>query len=365
MNRRQALLSLSAAATAIAARPLPVSLPWLPAGQRLAPVRVDASREIRTVVGLRPFRSGGYRVEAELLDDKLLIHNYGHGGAGVTLSWGTAHLAVEHALATEHRNAAVLGCGAVGLATAILLQRRGWHVTIRTRDLPPRTTSNVAGALWDPYLVADDEHASDAFKASFESVCRIAHRYFQELPAHRFGIRWMPIYIPADDAPEGPPAEIADLFPDTRELSPDEHPFSASRALKMTTLMIEPPIYMDELLREFRAGGGSIVVGELASLRQIAELEEPVVVNCTGLGSARLVGDEQMTPVKGQLTVLLPQPEVDYGVISEALYMFPRQDGILLGGTAQRGDWSLEPDAAAKDRILSGHRQLFRFRPAE
>jgi hypothetical protein len=39
--------------------------------------------------------------------------------------------------------------------------------------------------------------------------------------------------------------------------------------------------------------------------------------------------------------------------------MFPRRDGILLGGTHERGDWSLQPDPATELRILAGHRELF------
>src|SRR5205814_10085949 len=54
----------------------------------LAPVRVSAARVIREVVGLRPFRPSGFVVRAEGLGDKTLIHNYGHGGGGVSLSWG-------------------------------------------------------------------------------------------------------------------------------------------------------------------------------------------------------------------------------------------------------------------------------------
>ena len=61
----------------------------------LAPVIVARERIIRTDVGIRPFRRSGFHVGAELLGDKLLVHNYGHGGAGFTLSWGKAQLALE------------------------------------------------------------------------------------------------------------------------------------------------------------------------------------------------------------------------------------------------------------------------------
>ena len=63
--------------------------------RRLAPVKVSRDRIIREVVGLRPYRAEGFVVEAERIGPKFLVHNYGHGGAGITLSWGTASLAVD------------------------------------------------------------------------------------------------------------------------------------------------------------------------------------------------------------------------------------------------------------------------------
>src|SRR4026208_1159997 len=63
--------------------------------RRFAPVKVSRDRVIREVVGLRPYRPSGFVVDAERFGKKLLVHNYGHGGGGVTLSWGTASLAVD------------------------------------------------------------------------------------------------------------------------------------------------------------------------------------------------------------------------------------------------------------------------------
>src|ERR1700689_720984 len=108
-----------------------------PAGTvHLARVRVAPERVIRTTVGLRPFRPSGFVVRGEKLDDKMVVHNYGHGGAGITLSWGTAQLAVEEAAKSEARDCAVLGCGVVGLSTARLLQLRGYNPAIYAKEMP-------------------------------------------------------------------------------------------------------------------------------------------------------------------------------------------------------------------------------------
>src|SRR5262249_21224211 len=84
-----------------------------PAAPRLPRVIVSRNRVIRTMVGLRPFRPSGFVVRAEKLDTKTVVHNYGHGGAGITLSWGTAHLAVEEGAKAGARECAVIGCGVI------------------------------------------------------------------------------------------------------------------------------------------------------------------------------------------------------------------------------------------------------------
>jgi glycine/D-amino acid oxidase-like deaminating enzyme len=67
-------------------------------------------------------------------------------------------------------------------------------------------------------------------------------------------------------------------------------------------------------------------------------------------------------PLKGQLVVLAPQPEVDYITVGPGpgvMYMMPRRDGIILGGSFVRGDASLEPDPAQTERILRSQQVLF------
>jgi glycine/D-amino acid oxidase-like deaminating enzyme len=125
-------------------------------------------------------------------------------------------------------------------------------------------------------------------------------------------------------------------------------------------MLVETSIYLAAMLREFFLAGGRVVVRDFASGDELLALAEPVVFNCTGLGARTLFADEELIPIKGQLTFLLPQPEIDYITLpGSGLYMFPRSDGILLGGTHERGVWTLEPDREAEKRILEAHRQFF------
>ncbi|MBT8145867.1 MAG: FAD-binding oxidoreductase [Gammaproteobacteria bacterium] len=333
-----------------------------PSGVPLRRVQVADERVIRTVAGLRPFRRQGFRVEAEPMDDKLVIHNYGHGGGGITLSWGSSHLATEFALQTNHRRCAVLGSGVMGLTTARLMQDRGWDVTIYTRDLPPDTTSNIAGGQWSPTSVYEEEFVTPAFRSQFERAMAYAYRYYQNLVGPRYGVRWIGNYQIAS----GPPAEndfntqYADFYPQLQEMSADSHPFPAQYVRYFDTMLIEPATFLLALVEDFHAAGGTLNVREFSEEAELLTLEEPVIFNCTGLGSSPLFNDSDMQPIRGQLSFLLPQEEVDYIILGNGgLYMFPRSDGILLGGTFEYDQWLAEPDPAATRRILDGHRNFF------
>ena len=339
--------------------------------RRFAPVKVSRDRVIREVVGLRPYRPSGFVVDAEKFGNKFLVHNYGHGGGGVTLSWGTASLAVDlarEALTTSRSRPprfAVLGCGVSGLSTARLLQRRYQNgpgtVTIYAKDLPPDTTSNIAGASWSPTSVYEDDRIPAKFIDQFRRACQISNRAFQLLVGPEYGVRWIETFellrsemslqreLPGGDA----------LYPARAVHRDPEHYFGFPFVRQYSTMLVEPSIYLSALLRDFCIAGGRVVVKEFRSRREIARLPEPIVFNCTGLGARELFDDEDLIPVRGQLEILLPQPEIDYCYLSSG-YMFPRRDGIVLGGTWDHSDWSLTPNPEQANGILETHMSIMK-----
>ncbi len=363
-TRRGFLAASSLSLAACAQRQKRISA--TPAAPRLARVHVSADRVIRSTVGLRPFRPSGFVVRAEKLDAKTVIHNYGHGGAGITLSWGTAQLAVDLAPRGQGRECAVIGCGVVGLATARLLQERGYSPVIYAREMPPMTTSNLAGGLWEPVSVYDHTRVTPEFRRQFGEAARIAFRRYQSFAGDAYGVRWLPLYsLSRERAYTPPPAdspasEVEPLYPESAVLSSAQHPFGVPYVHRRDTMLIEPAIYLGALIRDFFVAGGRIVIREFATARDLATLREEMIFNCTGLGARALFGDQELIPIRGQLVVLLPQAEIDYCTIGpEGVYMFPRRDGIVLGGSFDRGVWNTDPDTGTTDRILRDNAALF------
>lgn len=374
VSRRSFLGGTSALLTGCAARRAPVgSTPvGVSPGPRLARVNVSPDRVIRAITGLRPFRPSGFVVRGEKRGEKTIIHNYGHGGAGITLSWGTAQLAVEEGVKSEARDCAVLGCGVVGLSTARLLQLRGYNPVIYAKEMPPLTTSNVAGGYWDPVTLYDSARATPEFRRQFAEAARFAIRRYQSLAGDPYGVRWLPVYSLSPDGPFTPArpesmySEIEPLFPETQRLRPGEHPFGSLYARKRYSMLIEPAIYLNALVRDFQIAGGRIVIRDFQGPEEIATLRESVLYNCTGLGARALFGDQELMPIKGQLVFLLPQAEVEYMTVGPGdIYMFPRRDGVLLGGTHDRGVWDTSVDPAVTERILRESATLYGSMRAE
>ena len=331
--------------------------PWL------AP-RISMDAVIRSIAGLRPYRPSGFRVESEKFDDKVVVHNYGHGGGGITLSWGSSALAVRETLGMEHREVAVVGGGIMGLTSARLLQDAGWKVTIYTKNVARHSTSNVGAGQWSPASVYDPDVATEAFKSQLNWAARISHHAQTNLGGPDYGIRWVENYFLNIDpfGDEDGMGFLTDLFPYSRELQPHEHPFPVPYVHVTVTMQVDPAVFLRRVTDDFYQAGGRMVIRNFEDRAQVLALEEPVIFNCTGLGAKALFGDDELTPVKGQLVFLPPDPDVDFATIGggeELLYMFTRSDALVLGGTTKKGDWSTQPEPDETARIVAGHERLF------
>jgi D-amino-acid oxidase len=350
----------------------------------LAPIRARPDRIFDIAVCLRPFRAAGPRLDTERLGDTLVVHNYGHGGSGWSLSWGSAAIAVAKAMQAQPQEIAVIGCGALGLTSAITAQRAGARVTIYAAEQLPQTRSARASGAWTPdSRIALASVAGPGFAALWEQMARTAyktHRDYLGLPGAP--VEWSDFYSVAVDEPRPPPppaptppaAEsldvasysrlIADLTPKGVRLPPDTAPFRAATVGRSEFMIFNIADYGHTLLNDFFTAGGQYRHARFQHPSQIAALGKRVVINCTGYGARALWGDDSVVPVRGQIARLIPQADVHYGVFYKHVYVVPRRDGIVVqaiegGDMKGYGDTNETVDRAESDRAVTTLAELF------
>lgn len=310
----------------------------------LAPIRAEAARLFDLTVCTRPFRAAGPRLDVERVGDATIVHNYGHGGSGWSLSWGSAEIAVGKAMAASPETVAVVGCGALGLTSALVAQRAGARVTIYARDLLPQTRSARATGMFTPdSRVALAGSVPAEFPELWERMARTSFKAFRNylgLPGEP--VEWIDSYGVSDPALPDPPepegalefarfrSRILDIMPRGRRLAAEESPFDAPVVTRGAALTFNIADYGHTLLNDFLLAGGRIRRREFHTPAELGALEEKVVINCPGYGARALWKDDSLTPVRGQIGWLIPQPEARYGAEYRGVSMVSRRDGIVV-----------------------------------
>lgn len=324
---------------------------------RLAPVRAHADRLFDITVCLRPFRAQGPRIEAERIGDTLVVHNYGHGGSGWSLSWGSANMALQLALGNSPSEIAVIGCGAIGLTSAIMAQRAGAKVTIYARDLLPQTRSARATGSWTPdSRIALKEPAGPKFGEVWEQMARFSFKTYRQylgLPGtpveftDRYSLSDEPIEQLREEAEKLDTLgfatymdRIRDITPKSQELPAGATPFPVKYVRRSQNMQFNIAGYAHTLMTDFFSAGGQFVRKQFRAPNELTQLKEKVVINCPGYAARDWWKDESLVPVRGQIAWLIPQPEVNYGFNYRNISILSRRDGIVvqdLNGGDMRG----------------------------
>lgn len=313
---------------------------------RLAPVQARNSRLFDITVCLRPFRAKGPRMDVEKLGDTTVIHNYGHGGSGWSLSWGAAAIALQKVTTASPREIAVIGCGAMGLTTALLAQRAGFSVTVYSKDQINQTRSARATGTWSPdSRIALARDVSPDFEDLWERMARFSWNHYHnylglEGDPVEFGDRYLVSDIPAEKPPLRSQPDvpvfasfserIGGLIPRYQVIQGGSRFFPGKQVEISSALTFNIASYSRTLLNDFYAAGGKFQLREFHSPDEFTRLDQKVVINCTGYGARSLWKDESIVPVRGQVGWLIPQPEVRYGVRYREVQMLSRRDGIAV-----------------------------------
>jgi len=252
---------------------------------------------------------------------------------------------------------AVIGAGVIGLPIAVMLTQNKFKplVTLIAEKFSPNITSDCAGAMMR--LPCCNASIADP---RLDGWLEETYQYFTQLYASpmsvKLGICLVAHYSVYEEPVEDPVRK--DLVFGFRQVGSDEKKIlnipqdNYALCYSLFTLPVSP--YLDWQMEEFKANGGAVIQRKLNNLKEI-DGEYDVIVNCTGLGSKELVGDEGMYPVRGQ-AMLVNAPWVKHLIASETeghfTYIIPRKDGVLLGSIEQVDNWSTEVDPLDHDDIL-------------
>lgn len=313
------------------------------------------------IAGVRPGRDKTYRLEEVPFAAKRLIHNYGHGGAGITMSWGCAvevHDIIFAASKPGPKNpVAVIGAGVMGLTAASVLQGSGYPVTIYAEEFE-KTTSRVAGGQWAPSFVEYDEADPTAVRR-FTRILRTAYQLHHARIGCGFGVSERLNYT-KEKSQTGSLQKAVNLGVLQQPTKLEHLPFERlnTPGFAYQTLLVEPPIFLAKLKSDLQPHV-RFVCRTFNSVDQVHALAEPIIVNCTGYGAKALFNDSNVVPIKGQLVLLKAQPALQYLFSTGETYLFPRHDHVVVGGSHDRGNHSTTPVPAISQKILRMARDVF------
>jgi D-amino-acid oxidase len=239
----------------------------------------------------------------------------------------------------------VVGAGVIGLTTALRLAEAGHEVRVVARDRPLATTSAVAAALWFPYRVLPYDRVLAWSRQSYLEFAHLA----EQSPEAGVRLRWGTELLRTTPYDPWWAAAVPDLTV-VRDVPP-----GYEAGWRFAAPVIDMPRYLPWLAARATAAGASLPDAPV-TLTDMADLG-PRVVDCAGLGARDLVPDPTVTPVRGQV-VVVDQVGVDEWLSDDLddhtlTYVVPRQSDIVVGGTADEGEWDLTPDPRTAEAILA------------
>lgn len=308
--------------------------------------------------GIRPYRKGGIRLESEVIKGKKIYHNYGHGGAGVSLAYGAAKKIVDKFLievGSKVKTVGIIGAGYMGLFQGLMLKELGFNVNVYASQFPvklgiykegglPMITSQVAGGLWMPYGYDLTN------KALHDSMAKETFLYYKQCIDKKIykGLSYSTTVIMDIKNP------VAEFVPDgliqSKSVKVDFGNGVLHDAEIYNTILMDGDQLLNELYEE--AKSKSIVFKEkkLENLDDVLALPEEVIFNCTGNGSAKLFNDQNMVPYSGHLIYVKKVPGFDYFLSSTTpdgswrVTAYPQGNKLAIGLSYEEKGWIEKPD---------------------
>ncbi len=345
----------------------------------LTPPSISEEHIKEKISCIRAHRERIFQVYSEIREDKLICHNYGHGGAGWTFLFGSVHESIRQFEERVHYNLefrnkpiCVIGAGCHGLLTAILLARKGYMVHIVAQEIDGIPSTKAAGFFFPRHRKCSTEFEQALFRSfGIESYTTYLQISRGEHPFIYSGSSVMPAYYGLDIDPGFEPYCSEGLLALPQKVTIDFDNGKKYEVMNYDTIFINSSIMMQELHRNIRELGIKIVQGEVETFEAV---EEKIIFNCAGMGAKILTGDKRIIPVQGHLITLKNQPPlnqlqymINVKVImtnlkgmprDELIYYAPKESGIL-GITFLRGQDLLTANQHEFDRLIERCQKFF------
>ncbi len=357
-----------------------------PEVRNVTPPRLDTAYLGQKTLCYRPMRKGSPNMSVEIVGEKIIAHNYGHGGSGWTLGPGSAKYVVDlvetSANATSISKSApvvVVGAGVLGLFTAYELTLRGFSNIIVAASSFDGLTSHNAGGLLAP--VSMDNNPS--MQPVIDRIGIDAYRFYAEVAAGKHahfskGARIMPAYF-ENRSESGLEPYVGKVMQPAKDVILD-----FGNGTRRNMISYDDGIFMDtavmmQLLHDYLKDK---VTFEQRKVERYSELTSTLIFDCSGLGAGALNGDNDMVSVQGHLIMLRDQlpanlqsmilvyfpkgKTVSGQEVKRSFYIFPKQlpgsavnDIGVVGGTFIEGATPETPNIEEFDILVSNARKFY------
>lgn len=345
----------------------------------LTPPKISESHVKEKIICVRAHRERIFQVSTQILDDKVIFHNYGQGGAGWTFLFGCVNESLrqfdehmENNPSLHNKPICVVGAGCYGLLTTIMLKRKKYDVHIVAQETADIASNKAAGFFFPRHRKSSTPQEIKTFQdfgmdsyATYQQIMHGAHPFITHGP------KLLPAYYGLDIDPGFAQYIARGVMQPPEKVTINFGNDKIYNAMEYKTLFINSAAIMQELHRNITELGITITKKEIDTFNDI---DEKIIFNCSGLGAKKLTDDKRMVPVQGHLITLKDQPPLDqlqYMVNvkvlqtsvkgtprDELIYYAPKNQGIL-GITFMRGTDSTTSNTHEFDRILQRCQEFF------
>lgn len=344
----------------------------------LTPPQLSGNHIHEKITCIRPHRERLFRVDTEIINNKLICHNYGQGGAGWTFLFGCVNKSVALFESEIHQNSlykkkpiCVVGAGCYGLLTAILLARAGYTVRIVAKDTYI-SSDKAAGFFFPRHRKMSTLEEINIFKdtgmQSYKTYLDIINNKHTFIKA---GPRIVPAYYGLDIDPGFGPYIKEGLVNEPERVRIDFGNGKAYDMMEYQIVFINPSQIFAELQGLVQEMD---IPTEYRELHNLSDLPEDIIFNCSGMGAKKLAPDPRIIPVQGHLITLKNQSDlsqINYMINTkvtmvdaqgqardEIIYYAPKGEGVL-GITFKRGEGSLDANPHEFDRLTERCKNYF------